>query len=249
MDYISDQMQMMLKGDGISLPIVGGLVLVCLVIIFAIVYFRNPFSYPYMTFRCDITGQRNPNREDEIDKILCDPEKIREINDHQKYIRDWKAWCRRRIEKSPFKAHRRRQYEKKLPDKNETFRFEMYRNTRKYGYSDGHRYSYKRKQTEAVCVAGIGELKRRYRELRKNGFQDTLNGSEKKKQRKLMTPALRKQIAERDNYTCCICGKYMPDMKGLTIDHIIPVSKGGKTVPENLQVLCSSCNSKKSDKV
>ena len=49
----------------------------------------------------------------------------------------------------------------------------------------------------------------------------------------------------RDNYTCQICGKYMPDGVGLHIDHIIPVSKGGKSVESNLQVLCSKCNGSK----
>ena len=36
----------------------------------------------------------------------------------------------------------------------------------------------------------------------------------------------------------------MSDEVGLQIDHIIPVSEGGKTVPSNLQVLCSKCNGK-----
>ena len=31
-------------------------------------------------------------------------------------------------------------------------------------------------------------------------------------------------------------------------DHIIPWAKGGKTVPENCQMLCTDCNLKKSDK-
>jgi len=31
-------------------------------------------------------------------------------------------------------------------------------------------------------------------------------------------------------------------------DHIVPWSKGGKTVPENLQMLCRRCNGQKSDK-
>lgn len=51
--------------------------------------------------------------------------------------------------------------------------------------------------------------------------------------------------------------KYIPSCKfcGITacessmhIDHIIPVSKGGKTEKENLQVLCSQCNIQKSNK-
>jgi 5-methylcytosine-specific restriction endonuclease McrA len=31
------------------------------------------------------------------------------------------------------------------------------------------------------------------------------------------------------------------------VDHIMPMNKGGKTVPENLQILCRSCNARKSD--
>jgi hypothetical protein len=52
---------------------------------------------------------------------------------------------------------------------------------------------------------------------------------------------LRWEVWERDNFTCQQCGS----RRHLTIDHIIPISKGGQTVKENLQTLCSSCNSKK----
>ena len=64
-----------------------------------------------------------------------------------------------------------------------------------------------------------------------------------------MTKQLRKTVMERDNYTCQCCGKYMPDEIGLQVDHIIPINKGGKTVLSNLQVLCSKCNGRKSDKL
>lgn len=63
-----------------------------------------------------------------------------------------------------------------------------------------------------------------------------------------MTKQLRGKIAKRNNYTCQHCGKYMPDGVGLQIDHIVPISKGGKSIPENLQVLCSKCNGSKSNK-
>lgn len=83
--------------------------------------------------------------------------------------------------------------------------------------------------------------------LRDIGFQCTLNEYHSKNQRKLMTKELRKRIMIRDNYTCQMCGKYMPDEVGLHIDHIVPVSKGGKTIESNLQVLCSKCNGRKSN--
>ena len=73
----------------------------------------------------------------------------------------------------------------------------------------------------------------------------------KKEQRSLMTTKLRKQIKERDNYTCQYCGNSVhkePNLL-LEIDHIIPVAKGGCTIESNLQTLCWRCNRKKSDKV
>ena len=52
---------------------------------------------------------------------------------------------------------------------------------------------------------------------------------------------------EKQNGFCPICkGKFaFEEMRG---DHIKPWSKGGKTVPENLQMLCADCNARKSDK-
>ena len=88
----------------------------------------------------------------------------------------------------------------------------------------------------------------RHKQLEKIGFETTLRNYNSKSQRKLMTPSLRKKIMERDHYTCQICKKYMPDEVGLHIDHIIPISKGGKSIPSNLRVLCSKCNGSKGSK-
>ncbi|MFI6427882.1 HNH endonuclease [Promicromonospora sp. NPDC050880] len=70
-------------------------------------------------------------------------------------------------------------------------------------------------------------------------------------QRALMTTRLRGQIKERDNHTCLNCRVSLaaePHLL-LEVDHIMPVSKGGLSVPENLQTLCWKCNRSKGAKV
>ena len=56
---------------------------------------------------------------------------------------------------------------------------------------------------------------------------------------------MRFAIYDRDHYRCRMCGsKY-----NLEIDHIYPISKGGKSTFDNLQTLCHSCNVKKGNKL
>ena len=73
----------------------------------------------------------------------------------------------------------------------------------------------------------------------------------KKEQRRLMTPKLKESIKKRDNYTCCRCGASLEKEPHLLlhVDHIIPIARGGKTEPDNLQTLCWQCNLSKSDRL
>ncbi len=50
-------------------------------------------------------------------------------------------------------------------------------------------------------------------------------------------------------YTCACCGKRGTDRIFFQVDHITPMNKGGKTVSENLQILCRQCNGMKGDKI
>lgn len=65
---------------------------------------------------------------------------------------------------------------------------------------------------------------------------------DKKQEREKLTAGLRYDILKRDNYKCQICGRTQADGVKLHVDHIIPIAKGGKTIPENLQTLCQDCN-------
>ena len=53
------------------------------------------------------------------------------------------------------------------------------------------------------------------------------------------------KIKERFEFRCAICN----ELKKLTLDHIIPINKGGKHTKKNIQPLCQSCNSRKKDKI
>jgi 5-methylcytosine-specific restriction endonuclease McrA len=55
----------------------------------------------------------------------------------------------------------------------------------------------------------------------------------------------RKNIYLRDNHTCQYCGKD----GGLTIDHIIPKSRGGKDSWDNMVACCMRCNNRKGDSI
>ena len=75
--------------------------------------------------------------------------------------------------------------------------------------------------------------------------------------RKKIDAKLRKEVYERDNYTCFYCGEKVvltKDIKGgdyrleACLDHIVPTSKGGQTVIENLRTSCRSCNGLKKDR-
>lgn len=68
----------------------------------------------------------------------------------------------------------------------------------------------------------------------------------KHKTKRTINNRLRVQVLIRDGNKCKICEKTVTG-DDIHIDHMFPWSKGGETVLENLQVLCSICNIGKSD--
>ena len=54
----------------------------------------------------------------------------------------------------------------------------------------------------------------------------------------------RKNINIRDNFECQYCGS----KERLTLDHVMPASRGGKSTWENIVTACFKCNSQKGNK-
>ena len=86
-----------------------------------------------------------------------------------------------------------------------------------------------------------------------NIYNEWLNGKKYcetiKRERSKVTSTLRYDVLKRDHFTCKMCGATVKDGIKLQVDHIIPVSKGGKTTMSNLQTLCQRCNRGKSNKI
>lgn len=120
-------------------------------------------------------------------------------------------------------------------------------------------------------VGGISEYARRIRELRdEEGFQikSHVDRADLKPgeyiletlERKLViartiSPQLRNEILERNGFSCQLCGAgpgdpdpFNPNRKvRLHVDHIKPLSQGGRDNKNNLRVLCSACNQGRSN--
>lgn len=68
-----------------------------------------------------------------------------------------------------------------------------------------------------------------------------------------VAPVNRMQVYERDHWTCQLCCKpvmrdeVVPHPQAPTLDHIIPLSRGGTHEPANVQLAHFRCNSIKSD--
>ena len=63
-----------------------------------------------------------------------------------------------------------------------------------------------------------------------------------------MKQMLRFEVFKRDGFTCRYCGKRPPETV-LEVDHIIPRSKGGTDIIENLVTSCFECNRGKSNRM
>ena len=210
----------------------------------------NPFHDPRKVIEIDVSGRRAPKMEDVIDEYInhYNYEFLSLVEDQDRKMEHWGKTYPEILKHSIFKRYRKKQLNNILCLLDREYVFITQKGQTRY-----KQVNYKRTPYQVVIPVDALAVSRewivnRYKELAKYEFQMTLQQAKVKDQRKLMTRELRESIMVRDNYTCQCCGKYMPDEVGLQIDHVVPVSKGGKSIPSNLQVLCSVCNLSKSNK-
>lgn len=86
-------------------------------------------------------------------------------------------------------------------------------------------------------------------EVNSNNFAQTDYEKAQHKTSRTINLRTRFIVLSRDGFKCCACGASPakdPAVE-LHVDHIVPWSKGGETVIDNLQTLCSKCNLGKSN--
>ncbi len=99
------------------------------------------------------------------------------------------------------------------------------------------------------AIYSVFEVPTRYEILQKRIKMQNSEQMKRKHVRSQMTDKLRYTILKRDGFRCQICGRTQEDGIKLHVDHIIPVSKGGQTIPNNLRTLCNTCNWGKGDEM
>lgn len=227
-------------------------VILLAIIVFGIIHMyikTSPFVYPMFEYNFDISGKRMPDIDDYIDDFLIHGGMNR-ITEYEQRLKEWETKSREKLAKYRLLHKvRQAQFDACFPLDNNNLVFVFVRRQMRYKQKNYVRTSYYVDIPVEYFHRSISYVKDRDIKLRQIGYQCPLSQYFARDQRSKMTKQLRQQIKERDNYTCQICGKYMPDEVGLEIDHIYPIAKGGKSVSSNLQVLCSVCNNKKRDKI
>jgi len=65
--------------------------------------------------------------------------------------------------------------------------------------------------------------------------------------RRMSLPVTRRTVLGRDHYTCQYCG-LESSRQMLTLDHVLPRSRGGKSTWENVVTACQRCNGRKGNR-
>ena len=133
------------------------------------------------------------------------------------------------------------------------------------------RKDYMREYNKNYRIKNIDKISKQNEQWRKDNpeklkkyyskYQETKNGkarrqreySKRSAKERLMINTLTAEewidILKKYKFKCAYCGKEFTLFDRETKDHVIPISKGGNNVKENIVPACKSCNSKKHNKL
>ena len=143
--------------------------------------------------------------------------------------------CKRLRKNQAGAKWRERNRDRHLAQKRERDRRYYQRNADKRKAGERERYWQDPERRRAQCRAYLKTEKGRATSARAyNKRKRLLEGA-------VQEPYLRSEIAERDNWTCYLCGGHIePD--DLNIDHVKPLSRGGDDAPWNVAAAHAACN-------
>lgn len=216
-----------------------------LTIIIVVEIIKTLNYYPSLLIKINITKKNKMNDDDLLDFYIFNNGTEYLI----KHIDEIKIWKNEKINALKNNQKKILRFENRcLKNQYKAFKFIGVRINTRYKQIHYQRYSYKINIISNNFSRSENQISERMLFLSEHDFNVSYNNFVKIDQRKALTAELRAKIKKRDNFTCQICGKYMPDEVGLHIDHIVSIKNGGKSIPSNLRVLCSKCNGKKGGK-
>lgn len=187
------------------------------------------------------------NREENVRKLReryhADPERYREaMRQHRRGNPEKVKASEEKRKQTPRRIAWKKEYLERSRESQKQRWREYSRQNREYLRARGREYYQKNRE----------EISRKYREWRiANADSCRVRGHRYRSRHRSaigdFTLRQWEDLKRQYDYTCLCCGKQEPDIK-LVPDHVIPLTwEGSSNLIENIQPLCTSCNSTKRD--
>ena len=113
-------------------------------------------------------------------------------------------------------------------------------------YFNNEKYQYTDEELDLLLKKHIYKEDNRFKRIKREiDLFEKINNNFPDRKREFISEEVKFEVWRRDEGKCVICGSN----ENLEFDHIIPFSKGGSNTTRNVQLLCETCNRKKSNQI